>query len=83
MKDQDKARPNHPISFPRQKMKIQILKNWKGKPDKILRMTFTESYSFSSPKVWNELPMYIRCDTKIDVFKTKLKTFYFKKAFNV
>ena len=41
------------------------------------------SFSFSSPKVWNELPMYIRCETKIDVFKTKLKTFYFKKAFNV
>ena len=41
------------------------------------------SFSFSSPKVWNELPMYIRSESKIDVFKTKLKTFYFKKAFDV
>ena len=41
-----------------------------------------KSFSFSSPKVWNELPMYIRCETSLDLFKSKLKTFYFKIAYD-
>ena len=41
-----------------------------------------KSFSFSAPKVWNELPIQIRRETTLDLFKSKLKTFYFKTAYN-
>ena len=42
-----------------------------------------KSFSFSSPKVWNSLPITLRMETSLAVFKKNLKTFYFKKAYNV
>ena len=40
-----------------------------------------KSFSFSAPDVWNSLPFHLRNENSIDVFKKKLKTFYFKEAF--
>ena len=40
-----------------------------------------KSFSFSAPQVWNSLPAPLRSETSIDVFKNKLKTHYFRKAF--
>ena len=42
-----------------------------------------KSFSFSAPKVWNSLPITIRKETSLDLFKKNLKTFYFKKAYNL
>ena len=30
---------------------------------------------------WNALPFYLRSETSLSAFKTKLKTFYFREAF--
>ena len=42
-----------------------------------------KSFSFSSPQVWNKLPLYLRSETSLNIFKKNLKTFYFKEAFNL
>ena len=42
-----------------------------------------KSFAFSSPKVWKSLPITIRMEKSIDIFKKNLKTFYFRKADNV
>ena len=36
---------------------------------------------FAAPKLWNNLPRDIRESSFINSFKSKLKTFLFKKAF--
>ena len=41
-----------------------------------------KSFSFSAPEVWNSLPLSLRNESSLDVFKKNLKTFYFKKAFH-
>ena len=35
------------------------------------------SFAFSAPKVWNSLPLFLRTESSIEVFKKKLKTYYF------
>ena len=40
------------------------------------------SFAFSAAHAWNELPHSIRTSQTIDGFKTKLKTFLFKKAYD-
>ena len=40
-----------------------------------------KSFSFTAPKVWNDLPVSLRQETSLDVFKSKLKTHYFSKAY--
>ena len=42
-----------------------------------------KSFAFSSPKVWNSLPITLRMEKSFDIFKKNLKTFYFRKAYNV
>lgn len=37
----------------------------------------TRAFSYSSPKVWNSIPFEIRQSSSLNVFKTRLKTFYF------
>ena len=37
----------------------------------------------SAPKIWNELPMYIRNLHNFSIFKKLVKTYYFEEAFNV
>lgn len=41
-----------------------------------------KSFAFSGPQVWNSLPFYLRDEASLDIFKKKLKTFYFEMAFN-
>jgi len=40
------------------------------------------SFAFSAVKAWNTLPHSIQTSKTIEVFKTKLKTFLFKKAYD-
>ena len=45
--------------------------------------TFGEkSFYFSAPDVWNSLPYDLRSCTLFSTFKKKLKTFFFRQAFN-
>ena len=39
------------------------------------------SFSYTAPTVWNTLPLEIRKEKSIDIFKKRLKTFYFQAAF--
>ena len=39
------------------------------------------AFMFAAPKLWNNLPRDIRESSSINSFKSKLKTFLFKKAF--
>ena len=39
------------------------------------------SFSKSGPVLWNLLPLHIRDSPSVDSFKSRLKTFLFKKAF--
>ena len=39
------------------------------------------SFSYFAPTVWNALPIDIRQENSISIFKKKLKTFYFQAAF--
>ena len=40
-----------------------------------------QAFMFTAPKLWNNLPRDIRESSSINNFKSKLKTFLFKKAF--
>ena len=40
-----------------------------------------KSFSFSGPAVWNTLPVSLRNETSIEIFKKNLKTYFFRKAF--
>ena len=40
------------------------------------------SFSAAAPKLWNGLPVQIRQETPLDSFKSRLKTYLFKKYFN-
>ena len=42
-----------------------------------------KSFYFYGPFVWNSLPYSLRSIDTLDSFKKQLKTFLFKKAFNV
>ena len=42
-----------------------------------------KSFYFYGPLVWNSLPYSLRSIDSLDSFKKQLKTFLFKKAFNV
>ena len=41
------------------------------------------SFSVMGPRLWNELPTEIRSELNIDVFKKSLKTYLFRRAFNM
>ena len=43
--------------------------------------TADRSFSMSGPKLWNQLPVSIQNSCSLDVFKSRLKTFLFKKFF--
>ena len=40
------------------------------------------AFSVAGPKLWNSLPEHIRQSGSVDIFKTALKTYYFKKAYS-
>ncbi|XP_073715700.1 uncharacterized protein [Misgurnus anguillicaudatus] len=39
------------------------------------------SFFYLAPKLWNDLPNNVRVSDTVDQFKSKLKTFFFNKAF--
>ena len=39
------------------------------------------SFSHAAPKLWNELPDTVRYSESLPVFKTRLKTYLFKRAY--
>ena len=41
------------------------------------------AFSIMALKLWNDLPMEIRSISNINIFKSKLKTYPFKKAYNI
>ena len=41
------------------------------------------SFSIAAPKLWNKLPLDVRQSGSVDLFKSKLKTFLFKKCYNL
>ncbi len=41
------------------------------------------SFKCVAPRLWNEIPYDIRCLAKIEDFKGQLKTFLFKRAYNL
>ena len=48
------------------------------------RKTFAErSFSVAGPKLWNNLPCKLRTERKIEVLKRNLKTYLFKREYNV
>ena len=40
------------------------------------------SFSYAAPKLWNELPEYIRKSETVPIFKTRLKTHLFKQYYD-
>ena len=40
------------------------------------------AFSIAGPKLWNELPLSLRKVKSVDVFKSQLKTYLFKQAYN-
>ena len=41
------------------------------------------SFSVAAPKLWNKLPYYIRTSASITIFKSRLKTYLFRVAFDL
>ena len=39
------------------------------------------AFQFAAPYLWNQLPMDTRAETDINAFKSKLKSFLFRKAY--
>ena len=40
------------------------------------------AFSVAAPKLWNEIPSFIKFSPSVDVFKSRLKTHLFRLAFN-
>ncbi len=51
-------------------------------PKSKLKSYGQNSLSVAAPTLWNNLPSQIRDAKSLDVFKSHLKTFLFKQAFN-
>ncbi len=39
------------------------------------------AFATTAPRLWNDLPMFIRMASSVAIFKSKLKTYLFDKAF--
>ena len=48
---------------------------------KMLTTLGARSFSAAAPKLWNELPVELRQATSLDSFKSRHKTYFFKKYF--
>ena len=48
---------------------------------KMLTTLGARSFSAAAPKLWNELPVEVRQATSLNSFKSRLKTYPFKKYF--
>ena len=52
-------------------------------PKSRLKTYGDRAFSIAAPKLWNELPLYLRCTSSIHLFKKHLKTDLFKKVYDV
>ena len=43
-----------------------------------LKRTGTRAFSYAAPFLWNSLPLHIRESASVEIFKKRLKTFYFR-----
>lgn len=50
-------------------------------PSSNLKSYGDRAFSVCAPRLWNDLPYEIKCSFSIDSFKSKLKTYLFRKAF--
>ena len=41
-----------------------------------------QSFSYAAPKLWNEIPEYIRKSETLSIFKTRLKTYLFRQYYD-
>jgi hypothetical protein len=41
------------------------------------------AFSIAAPRLWNNLPLFVKDSDSVDIFKSRLKTHLFKKAFNL
>ena len=46
-----------------------------------LKLYGDRAFSFCAPKLWNFLPIHIKCSQSVSNFKSNLKTFLFKQTF--
>ena len=45
------------------------------------KVHFNNSFSYDSPKLWNDLPHVIRSAPNLSCFRSRLKTYLFQKSF--
>ena len=53
------------------------------KPRANLKTYSERAFSVAAPRLWNKLPLQIRLSSSEAVFKANLKTFLFKRAFDL
>ena len=51
-------------------------------PNVRLKSYGDRAFSVAAPKHWNEIPLDIKLSRSVDVFKSRLKTYLFRLAFN-
>ena len=51
-------------------------------PNVCLKSYGSRAFSVATPKHWNEIPLDIKLSRSVDVFKSRLKTYLFRLAFN-
>ena len=51
-------------------------------PNVRLKSYGSRAFSVNAPKHWNEIPLDIKLSRSVDVFKSRLKTYLFRLAFN-
>ena len=60
---------------------------WQGatvvRPKSRLKTYDDRAFSVDAPSLWNQLPFALRSVTSVDQFKTQLKTYLFKLAYDV
>ncbi len=52
-------------------------------PKTRLKLKEDRAFSVAAPQLWNNLPLYLRSATSLQVFKSSVKTFLFKKAYGL
>ena len=52
-------------------------------PRSRLKFYGDHAFSVSAPKLWNNLPEHIKCSLDLTSFKSNLKTYLFKRYFNL
>lgn len=56
-------------------------KNLLVEPKTRLKTYGDRAFSHSGPRIWNSIPLEIRNSSSVTLFKSRLKTYYFKQYF--